>query len=593
MKKITLLLLSGILSVFVLYAENKSFMLTGASFAIPQNGWFEVMCKSFNAIPLNKAVGGDSICSTANSMAASRLYTLDELDRTDAFIIFHAHNENVNDGSVLKDDYTKYELPTKNYSIAYDYVIRKYMDDCKNLEHNPSSKYYNIAGGKPARIVLCTDWHDGRLVFNRSVRELATKWNLPLIEWDKNIGFSNAETSNGTHPSVQYAMDTKTIGGIEYGWHPRRGEAEYIQLKMAEIAVSELETIFGKVPVSVIAENKSKVVTKGEDVYASFFFKGKSPWNFTYEVNGTSFSVNNVDVTSNPLIVKIPTATLSGDITIKPTHVSNSETSEGIAGNEIIIHQSDNNMLPVMDTYIHERSTTTSYLSSNSLQVKTYTDRYSRESFLSFNITDLDESSEKIIFRTYFYKIDYTKKDLEFQDVHNIELCGNTNNYTDITWSTRPDDFETITSERIYPKDLNSYINWDITNWVKQKKAVGATHITLCIKATKGIDLLNFYSSEYSKFKPQILTVADKSNSINEEVMQERIKIYPNPVKDVLFIDANDLSCKLNIFSSTGQKVYGATNCQSSVNVSALPSGVYVVQVITGKQIYNRTIIKK
>lgn len=593
MKKKSLFTLILILVGFTIQAQNKSFLITGASFAIPQNGWFEIMCQSFDATPINKAVGGDSICSAANSMAANKLYTLEELDNTDAFIIFHAHEENVADESVLKEDYNEYQFPTKNYSIAFDYVIRKYIDDCKNLEFNPTSKYYNQAGGKPAVIVLASNWHDARPLFNGSIRKLAEKWQLPLIEWDKNIGFSNEGTVGGVHPSVQYSMDTKTSNGITYGWHPRRGSAEYIQLKMAEIAVSTLETIFGQVQTSVTVNNKSRIITDGEKSYVSFSFRGKAPWNLTYEVNGKPTSVNNITLTNNPLFVPIPASSATQDIVVKATHVSNEMTQNGLLGDAITIKKTNEAITPIMDTYAHERNTTISNATSNTLQVKTYTDRYSRESFLTFDISNINPLNKQIIFRTYFYKIDYTKKELAFQDVHSIELSGNTTGYADITWESRPSNLEAIATESVYVNELNSYINWDITDWIQEKKAEGATEVTFCIKAVKGIDLLSFYSSNYSKLHPQILLVANNPSSISEIEENEKINIYPNPIVDKLHIEATSPIDFLQIFSSTGQKVYEMSNPESDVDVSSLSSGIYIAYFNVKGKAYSQKIIKK
>lgn len=42
--------------------ENRyTFLLTGASFASPNNGWFEVGCQLTDATPLNRAIGGEAI----------------------------------------------------------------------------------------------------------------------------------------------------------------------------------------------------------------------------------------------------------------------------------------------------------------------------------------------------------------------------------------------------------------------------------------------------------------------------------------------------------------------------------------------------
>lgn len=214
-------------------------LLTGASFASSQNTWFEMGCRSLNAEPLNKAVGGEAIANTANRMNDTTLYSAEELDKIDAFVIMQVHDRDVFDESQLLLNYKDYITPfdKSNYAAAYDYVIKRYLSECYELRNNPKSRYYKTKSGKPAVIVLCTNWHDARTIYNTSIRKLTQKWGLPLVEFDKYIGFSK----NATHPvtgeqqSLLYAKDTQIIDGVLYGWHPLRGENEYIQQRMAAI----------------------------------------------------------------------------------------------------------------------------------------------------------------------------------------------------------------------------------------------------------------------------------------------------------------------------------------------------------------------
>lgn len=56
-------------------------LMTGASFASADNGWFEMGCKELKTIPINRAVGGEAIANTANKMINGSLYSFEELDR--------------------------------------------------------------------------------------------------------------------------------------------------------------------------------------------------------------------------------------------------------------------------------------------------------------------------------------------------------------------------------------------------------------------------------------------------------------------------------------------------------------------------------
>ena len=229
--------------------ENAKYtiLLTGASFASPQNGWFEIGCRQLDARAINRAIGGESIADTANRMAEGTLWNAGELDEMDALVIMQVHNRDVSATGGLKEKYTDYTTPfdRSNYAAAFDYVIKRYHSECYALKDDPKSKYYGTKSGKPAVIVLCTDWHDARTTYNAAIRRLAARWGLPLVEFDRNIGFSK-DTPNpatGTQQSLLHAQDTQTIEGVAYGWHPQRGQDKYIQQRMAAIFTDTMRRI--------------------------------------------------------------------------------------------------------------------------------------------------------------------------------------------------------------------------------------------------------------------------------------------------------------------------------------------------------------
>lgn len=228
--------------------KQYTFLLTGASFASPNNGWFEVGCDLMDANPLNRAIGGEAIANTANRMIEGTLYTKEELEEIDALVIMQVHERDVFNSKGLKEKYTDYDTPftRDDYAAAFDYVIKRYLTECYNLKFDESSRYYNTRGGKPAVIVLCTDWHDARVIYNTSVRQLAEKWGFPVVEFDKYIGFSK----NSVHPvtgeqiSRLFTGDSQEINGETFGWHPENGQDVYIQRRMGAIFADTMRKIF-------------------------------------------------------------------------------------------------------------------------------------------------------------------------------------------------------------------------------------------------------------------------------------------------------------------------------------------------------------
>lgn len=248
--KTRLLLLVLLLNSHICFSQQeKSLFLTGASFGIVENGWFELACEALHFKPVNKSISSTAIMHSAVAMKEGTLYTMEELEWMEAFVIMHVHNQDVADTKLLKEDYNEYLLSdTTDYSMAYDYVIRKYMDDCKNLKHEPTSRYYGKEEGKPAVIILCTHWHDARTIYNDAIRVLSAKWDLPLVEWDMWAGFTQhiPEDDGGSHSSRKYSYDIDpTLTDAQYGWHPNRGKGEYIQQKMAEVFANKVIEVLG------------------------------------------------------------------------------------------------------------------------------------------------------------------------------------------------------------------------------------------------------------------------------------------------------------------------------------------------------------
>ena len=238
----------------IILSDKPCMMLIGASFATNNNGWFELACEKLGCTAINKAVSGSSIIGAANSYQAGTLWSEEDMENSDVLVVFHVHNYNVYDASDLKDSYTEYEsempFPDKQtqevmkpyYTKAYDYIIKKYISDCYELRNKEGSRFQGTKYGKPAQIVILTHWHDARTLFNDSVRKLCAKWRIPLVRLDEEIGFTkNCLSPDGNQFSTLYASDKELIDGIYYGQHPLSGKEQYIQKKIANIFIRQID----------------------------------------------------------------------------------------------------------------------------------------------------------------------------------------------------------------------------------------------------------------------------------------------------------------------------------------------------------------
>lgn len=222
----------------------------GASLMYNGNNWFEDGCALVGVTPYNKAVSGDGLPKYfAEQLYHGTFCTDEEFENMDILAIQFASSGDVYHG--VRSPLSTMESAIKNGVKASDteylhYILLKWQQLCYSQKDNPNSRWYNTKHGKPCRILLITHWHDGRLDYNNSIRNVAEKlWGMGLCEFDKEIGFSKNQTLNGTQISTLYAVDTEVIDNVTYGWHPLRGsEGAYIQGRMANIFANSLLKYF-------------------------------------------------------------------------------------------------------------------------------------------------------------------------------------------------------------------------------------------------------------------------------------------------------------------------------------------------------------
>ena len=273
--------------------------LTGASNAMPGNGWFENACRMLGYKCRNAAISGDSVMGHATMAWRGTLYTPAELEEMDIFCTSHTHNYNVAyenpSSSILCKTVEEYESkgfsedtplavpldknnPAHNivpltagvsqghltpdlvlderYAAGYDYLIKKYIKDCYDLRLNPSSKWYGTKGGKPVRIVLCSYWHDGYTVLNEALKELAIRHGAVFCDIANNVGFSYRQTDPSNPSSRRISaefcnnstnnVEDIPINGVTYtgmGWHATRDVNSWLMLTRGAILADVLRRI--------------------------------------------------------------------------------------------------------------------------------------------------------------------------------------------------------------------------------------------------------------------------------------------------------------------------------------------------------------
>lgn len=551
--------------------KRLTFLLTGASFAIPENGWFEMACEDMDAEAVNKAVSGEAIYHTARRMHAGTFYTTEELDRTDVLVLGHVHNQNVANEQWLKENWEDYTsiATTTDYAVTYDYVIKRYIADCRALKDNPDSRYYGTPDGKPARIMFCTHWHDSRTTYNPAVRKLAERWGFPLVKFDENIGFSRLDAAAGeTQPSIAYAHDSETIGGVKYGWHPLRGSNSYIQRRMAQIFVAAAADYLGlDIPFDYTLAPCSPLVCTGETARMMLTFRG----------GHYPFAMENEEVTASPYFMEMPDVQTDTEFAVAGiTDKDGTAAASGSTSASILV--ADKTIPCSYDSFVHQAEQSKGHADAQTLDLKNG-DGWSRRIYITFPIEDVPADAERIGVRLYFESVVPGKLGSENRPLDGIELLelgGNTSTYSaNLTWDNHHSHvFEPVATTILTQNMLDSYVGWDVTDFVKAKAAEGATKVTFRVTTPYQWRALSRFTSSESTANPgkgpQML-VALRRDTSGTSPAASLSSLSLSVSGDTLL---NPARGNVSIFSAQGATLLRAS--AAAIDLSALPAGLYI-----------------
>ena len=91
-----------------------------------------------------------------------------------------------------------------------------------------------------------------------------------------------------------------------------------------------------------------------------------------------------------------------------------------------------------------------------------------------------------------------------------------------------------------------------------------------------------------------VATQAECDALSNEEFSTNEISVYPNPVKDILYINyQNETIEEIVVYDLLGKKIVEQKTNNNQINLSELKSGFYVVKIKTQSGVKTEKIIKK
>jgi len=86
-----------------------------------------------------------------------------------------------------------------------------------------------------------------------------------------------------------------------------------------------------------------------------------------------------------------------------------------------------------------------------------------------------------------------------------------------------------------------------------------------------------------------VITPAGSAKQLEESSFI--LKAYPNPASDIVYVNADNVS-SLTVRNLIGQIVLANTD-QSSIDVSSLTSGIYILEASVGSKITTTKIVKE
>jgi hypothetical protein len=99
-----------------------------------------------------------------------------------------------------------------------------------------------------------------------------------------------------------------------------------------------------------------------------------------------------------------------------------------------------------------------------------------------------------------------------------------------------------------------------------------------------------------SSISAQVTTVNNtaEKESIDNFVLNDAVTMYPNPVKNFLFIRSSYPITRVQVFSLLGDLVKDELgNDVERINLSSLNSGIYMIKIFSNQFFVTKKLIKK
>jgi len=192
-----------------------------------------------------------------------------------------------------------------------------------------------------------------------------------------------------------------------------------------------------------------------------------------------------------------------------------------------------------------------------------------------------------------------TDKDIYGQfiigDEHNLYLSGNANDISYNQYSVLGIyDYQgnlVNKSDVKVSREEGDFNNFWLSDFAQNKDHLAIAILTSVIEPNMNVNEYNLavIGNSIRYTKPVVVSIEEKN------VVASTFKCYPNPVTDILYLSDDKIISNVTIYNITDQAVISKSihATKSSLNVSGLASGIYIVKVESNENVESFKIIKK
>ena len=104
----------------------------------------------------------------------------------------------------------------------------------------------------------------------------------------------------------------------------------------------------------------------------------------------------------------------------------------------------------------------------------------------------------------------------------------------------------------------------------------------------------NTTENDWDKYSNSIYYYDENQLSVNDKILGESLKLYPNPVNDILTIESKNVTVsKVEIYSILGKKIKDIHSRFKTIRTDNLSNGLYLIKIYSEKGMVMKKIYKR